>query len=74
MESEGEVSGRTRATVAFVTVTVVLLLFDATLITVTMSGCCDVVEPGMAWAFIAVLWMAAIPLTVMYAHRYPSAY
>lgn len=41
-------SGRARATVAFVTVTVVLLLFDASLITVTMLGCCDVVEPGMA--------------------------
>lgn len=67
MESEDEVSGRARATVAFVTVTVVLLLFDASLITVTMLGCCDVVEPGMAWAFIAVLWMAAVPLTVAYA-------
>lgn len=67
MESEGEVSGRTRETVAFVTVTVILLLFDASLITVTMLGCCDVVEPGMAWAFIAVLWMAAVPLTVAYA-------
>ena len=67
MESEGEVSGRTRETVAFVTVTIILLLFDASLITVTMLGCCDVVEPGMAWAFIAVLWMAAAPLTVAYA-------
>lgn len=67
MESEGEVSGRTRETVAFVTVTVILLLFDASLLTVTMLGCCDVVEPGMAWAFIAVLWMAAVPLTVAYA-------
>lgn len=67
MESEDEVSGRARATVAFVTVTVVLLLFDASLITVTMLGCCDVVEPGIAWACIAVLWMAAVPLTVAYA-------
>lgn len=67
MESEDEVSGRARATVAFVTVTVVLLLFDASLITVTILGCCDVVEPGMAWACIAVLWMAAVPLTVAYA-------
>lgn len=67
MESEDEVSGCTRETVAFITVTVVLLLFDASLITVTMLGCCDVVEPGMAWAIIAVLWMAAVPLTVAYA-------
>lgn len=67
MESEDEVSGRARATVAFVTVTVVLLLFDASLITVTILGCCDVVEPGMAWACIVVLWMAAVPLTVAYA-------
>ena len=67
MESEDKVSGRTRETVAFITVTIILLLFDATLITVTTLGCCDVVEPGMAWAFIAVLWMAAVPLTVAYA-------
>lgn len=60
-------SGRARATVAFLTVTAILLLFDATLITVTALGCCDVVEPGMAWACIAVLWMAAVPLTVAYA-------
>ena len=38
MEPEDEVSGRTRETVAFVTVTVVLLLFDASLITVTILG------------------------------------
>lgn len=68
MEQENRMSGRARETVAFVTVTVVLLLFDASLITVTMLGCCDVVEPGMAWAFIAVLWMAAVPLTVAYAY------
>lgn len=67
MESEDEVSGRTRETVAFITVTIILLLFDASLLTVTMLGCSDVVEPGMAWAFIAVLWMAAVPLTVAYA-------
>lgn len=60
-------SGRARGTVAFLTVTVILFLFDASLITVTMLGCCDVVEPGMAWACIAVLWMAAVPLTVAYA-------
>lgn len=60
-------SGRTRETVAFVTVTIILLLFDTALITVTTLGCCDVVEPGMAWACIAVLWMAAVPLTVAYA-------
>lgn len=63
-------SGRARATVAFLTVTAILLLFDASLIVVTMLGCCDVVEPGMAWAFIAVLWMAAVPLTVLYAYEY----
>lgn len=67
MESEDEVSGRTRETVAFITVTVVLLLFDATLITVTALGCCRVVNPDGAWAIIAVLWMAAVPLTVAYA-------
>lgn len=60
-------SGRARGTVAFLAVTVILFLFDAALITVTMLGCCDVVEPGMAWACIAVLWMAAVPLTVAYA-------
>ena len=60
-------SGRARATVAFITVTVILLLFDTSLITVTALGCCNVVEPGMAWACIAVMWMAAVPLTVAYA-------
>lgn len=67
MESEGEVSGRTRETVAFITVTIILLLFDATLIVVTALGCCRVVNPDGAWAIIAVLWMAAVPLTVAYA-------
>lgn len=67
MESEDEVSGRTRETVAFLTVTVILLLFDASLITVTALGCCRVVNPDGAWAIIAVLWMAAVPLTVAYA-------
>lgn len=67
MEQENRMSGRARGTVAFLTVTAILLLFDASLITVTMLGCCDVVEPGMAWACIAVLWMAAVPLTVAYA-------
>lgn len=67
MESEDEVSGRTRETVAFLTVTVILLLFDATLIVVTALGCCRVVNPDGAWAIIAVLWMAAVPLTVAYA-------
>lgn len=60
-------SGRARGTVAFLTVTVILLLFDATLITVTALGCCHVVNPDGAWAIIAVLWMAAVPLTVAYA-------
>lgn len=60
-------SGRARATVAFLTVTLILLLFDVTLVVVTALACCDVVEPGMAWACIAVLWMAAAPLTVAYA-------
>lgn len=67
MESEDEVSGRTRETVAFITVTIILLLFDATLIVVTALGCCRVVNPDGAWAIIAVLWMAAVPLTVAYA-------
>lgn len=67
MESEDEVSGRTRETVAFLTVTAILLLFDASLITVTALGCCRVVNPDGAWAIIAVLWMAAVPLTVAYA-------
>ena len=67
MEQEDEVSGRTRETVAFITVTIILLLFDATLITVTALGCCRVVNPDGAWAIIAVLWMAAVPLTVAYA-------
>lgn len=60
-------SGRTRATVAFLTVTIILFLFDVTLIVVTALACCDVVEPGAAWAGIAVLWMAAAPLTIAYA-------
>ena len=55
-------SGRARGTVAFLTVTVILFLFDASLITVTALGCCDVVEPG-----IAFLCLAAVPLTVAYA-------
>lgn len=67
MEPEDGVSGRTRATVAFLTVTIILFLFDVTLIVVTALACCDVVEPGMAWACIVVLWMAAVPLTVAYA-------
>lgn len=67
VEQENRMSGRVRGTVAFLAVTVILFLFDAALITVTMLGCCDVVEPGMAWACIAVLWMAAVPLTVAYA-------
>lgn len=67
VEQENRMSGRARGTVAFLAVTVILFLFDAALITVTMLGCCDVVEPGMAWACIAVLWMAAVPLTVAYA-------
>ena len=67
VEQENRMSGRARGTVAFLAVTVILFLFDAALITVTMLGCCDVVEPGMAWAYIAVLWMAAVPLTVAYA-------
>lgn len=61
-------SGRTRATVAFLTVTIILFLFDVTLIVVTALACCDVVEPGAAWAGIAVLWMAVAPLTVAYAY------
>lgn len=60
-------SGRARGTVAFLTVTVILFLFDASLITVTALGCCDVVEPGAAWAGIAFLCLAAVPLTVAYA-------
>ena len=60
-------SGRARATVAFLTVTIILLLFDATLIVVTALGCCRVANPDGAWAIIAVLWMAAVPLTVAYA-------
>lgn len=60
-------SGRACATVAFLTVTIILFLFDAALIVVTMLGCCRVVEPGTSWSAIAVLWMAAIPLTVAYA-------
>ena len=67
MEPEDEVSGRTRETVAFVTVTIILLLFDATLIVVTALGCCHIVNPGDAWSAIAFLWMAAVPLTVAYA-------
>ena len=67
VEQENRMSGRARGTVAFLAVTVILFLFDAALITVTMLGCCDVVEPGMVWACIAVLWMAAVPLTVAYA-------
>lgn len=67
MEPEDGVSGRTRATVAFLTVTIILFLFDVTLIVVTALACCDVVEPGAAWAGIAVLWMAVAPLTVAYA-------
>lgn len=60
-------NGRTHGTIAFLTVTIILFLFDVTLIVVTALGCCDVVEPGIAWAGIAVLWMAAVPLTVAYA-------
>ncbi|WP_288440613.1 hypothetical protein [uncultured Bifidobacterium sp.] len=67
-------SGRTRATVAFITVTILLFLFDAMLIAVTALGCSGVTHPGDSWAGIAFLWMAAIPLTVMYAYRYPSTY
>ena len=68
VEQENRMSGRARGTVAFLTVTAILFLFDAALITVTMLGCCDVVEPGMAWACLAVMWMAAVPLTVAYAY------
>lgn len=60
-------SGRVRATVAFLTVTVILFLFDASLITVTALGCCRVVDPGDAWIAVAFLWPAAVPLTVAYA-------
>lgn len=67
VEQENCMSGRARATVAFLTVTAILFLFDATLITVTTLGCCRVVNPDGAWAIIAVLWMAAVPLTVAYA-------
>ena len=51
-----------------------LFLFDAMLIAVTALGCSGVTHPGDSWAGIAFLWMAAIPLTVMYAYRYPSTY
>ena len=67
VEQENRMSGRARGTVAFLTVTAILLLFDATLIVVTALGCCRVVNPDGAWAIIAVLWMAAVPLTVAYA-------
>ena len=67
MESEERMSGRARATVAFLTVTVILFLFDAALITVTALGCCRVVDPGDAWIAVAFLWPAAVLLTVAYA-------
>lgn len=53
MESEDGMSGRTRETVAF--------------LTVTALGCSGVTQPGDAWSAIAFLWVAAIPLTVTYA-------
>lgn len=60
-------SGRARGTVAFLTVTVILFLFDAALIIVTALGCCRVVDPGDEWIAVAFLWPAAVPLTVAYA-------
>lgn len=62
-------SGRTRGTVAFLAITVILVLFDTTLIAVTALGCCGVTSPGDAWAAIAFLWTAAIPLTCLYAYH-----